>query len=193
LRSMFGSQGPHLHELANARDPRPVIGDWERKSYGEESTFEHDLELKSLELKRMLIAHSEALGRRLRADSVRARTVTLKLKLARPLGGGRYPVITRSASLNDATDDSVEIARVAVDLQSHVTEKEKIRLAGVQVHNLVRSDPAQLGLFDARTGGASKSIRLNRALDAVAQRFGEEAVTRGLVHAERAAPTRRIK
>jgi hypothetical protein len=61
------------------------------------------------------------------------------------------------------------------------------------VHNLVRSDPAQLGLFDARTGGASKSIRLNRALDAVAQRFGEEAVTRGLVHAERAAPTRRIK
>src|SRR5712691_4730517 len=193
LRSMFGSQGPHLHELANARDPRPVIGDWERKSYGEESTFEHDLELKSLELKRVLIAHSEALGRRLRADSVRARTVTLKLKLARPLGGGRYPVITRSASLNDATDDSVEIARVAVDLQSHVTEKEKIRLAGVQVHNLVRSDPAQLGLFDARTGGASKSIRLNRALDAVVQRFGEEAVTRGLVHAERAAPTRRIK
>jgi hypothetical protein len=61
------------------------------------------------------------------------------------------------------------------------------------VHNLVRSDPAQLGLFDSRTGSASKSIRLNRALDAVAQRFGDEAVTRGLVHAERAAPTRRIK
>jgi DNA polymerase-4 len=193
LRSMFGSQGPHLHELANARDPRPVIGDWERKSYGEESTFEHDLELKSLELKRVLIAHSEALGRRLRADSVRARTVTLKLKLARPLGGGRYPVITRSASLDDATDDSVEIARVAVDLQSHVTEKEKIRLAGVQVHNLVRSDPAQLGLFDTPAGKGSKSMRLNKALDAVAQRFGEEAVTRGLVHAERAAPTRRIE
>jgi hypothetical protein len=74
-----------------------------------------------------------------------------------------------------------------------VTEKDKIRLAGVQVHNRVRSDLAQLGLFDSGTGKASKSIRLNRALDAVTQRFGDEAVTRGLVHAERSAPTRRIK
>jgi hypothetical protein len=34
---------------------------------------------------------------------------------------------------------------------------------------------------------------LNRALDEITRRFGENAVTRGLVHAERAAPTRRLK
>ncbi len=78
-----------------------VVADWQRKSYGEENTFEHDLALDSLELRRVLIAHAEALGRRLRADQVRARTVTLKLKLARPLGGGRYPLLTRSASIDD--------------------------------------------------------------------------------------------
>src|SRR5260370_1504579 len=87
LRHLFGSFGPHLQELANGRDPRGVIADWQRKSYGEENTFEHDLELGSLELRRVLIAHGEAVGRRLRTDRVRARTVTLKLKLARPLGG----------------------------------------------------------------------------------------------------------
>src|SRR5439155_23630711 len=91
LRHLFGSFGPHLHELANGNDPRHVIADWQRKSYGEENTFEHDLGLRSLELRRVLIAHGEAVGRRLRADDVRARTVTLKLKLARPLGRGRYP------------------------------------------------------------------------------------------------------
>jgi DNA polymerase-4 len=96
LRQMFGSFGLHLHELANGRDPRPVVADWQRKSYGEESTFEHDLELRSLELKRVLIAHGEAVGRRLRADRVRARTVTLKLKLARPLGGGHHPAPSHS-------------------------------------------------------------------------------------------------
>ena len=95
--------GPHLHELASGHDPRPVIADWQRKSYGEENTFEHDLALDSIELRRVLIAHGDAIARRLRADGVRARTITLKLKLARPLGGGRYPMITRSFSL-DGTD-----------------------------------------------------------------------------------------
>jgi DNA polymerase-4 len=193
LRSLFGSFGPHLYELANGRDPRSVAGDWQRKSYGEESTFEHDLALDSLELKRVLIAHGEAIGRRLRADSVRARTVTLKLKIARPLGGGRYPIITRSISQKEPSDDGAAIARLAIGLLTRADAKEKVRLAGIHVHNLERIDPMQLGLFDSPVGAASKANRLNRALDAVSRRFGEEAVTRGLVHAERAAPSRKIK
>jgi DNA polymerase IV len=193
LRGMFGSFGAQLRELANGRDPRPVIADWQRKSYGEESTFEHDLALASLELKRVLIAHGEAVGRRLRADNVRGRTVTLKLKLARPLGGGRYPMLTRSASLEAPTDDGGVIANTAIALLGRVGDEDKIRLAGVQLHNLVREESTQLGLFDSARSARSKANRLNRALDAVAQRFGDEAVTRGLVRAERAAPSRRIK
>ena len=125
----------------------------------------------------------------MRSDQVRARTVTLKLKLARPLGGGRYPLLTRSASIDDLTDDSATIARLAIAMLARITEREKVRLAGVQVHNLERADAAQLSLFDSSAGSA----RLNRALDAVAKRFGDDAVTRGLTHAERAAPSRRIK
>jgi len=191
LRARFGSFGPHLHELAHGRDQRPVIADWQRKSYGEESTFQHDLELKSLELRRVLIAHSEAIGRRLRADNICARTITLKLKQARPLGGGRYPIVTRSASLEEATDDGATIARIADALVARAPQEERVRLAGIHVHNLNRADPAQMGLFDA-PARVAKSARLNRALDAVARRFGEEAVTRGLVQADRAASSRRI-
>ncbi len=194
LRSRFGSFGAHLHELANGRDPRPVIGDWERKSYGEESTFEHDQALDSLELRRVLIAHGEALARRLRADGVRARTITLKLKLARPLGGGRYPLLTRSMSTDSATDDGAAITRIAIQLIERVKTPDKVRLAGVQVHNLERADTRQIRLFDpAALREAGRRSRLNRALDEVTRRFGEDAITRGLAHAERAAPTRRIK
>lgn len=193
LRSMCGSFGAHLYELAHGRDPRPVIGDWERKSYGEESTFARDLARDSLELRRVLIAHAEAIGRRLRTDQVRARTVTLKLKLARPLGGGRYPIITRSLSIPIATDDTGAIARSAIALLDRVDEPDQVRLAGIQAHNLERVDAAQLGLFDGWQAEAARSARLNRALDSVAARFGESAVTRGLVRAERAAPTRRVK
>ncbi len=193
LRAKFGSMGPHLYELANGIDPRPVIADWQRKSYGEENTFVRDLALDSLDLRRTLIAHGEAIGRRLRADAVSGRTVTLKVKLARPLGGGRYPILTRSASLEHATDDGGEISRVAIELLRRIREKEKIRLAGVQVHNLERTETRQLGLFDASTAGEARRARLNRALDAIASRFGSQTVTRGMVKAERAAPTRRIK
>jgi DNA polymerase IV len=193
LRHLFGSFGAHLHELANGRDPRVVIADWHRKSYGEESTFEHDLELSSLALKRVLIAHAEAVGRRLRADCVRARTVTLKLKLARPLGGGRYPLVTRSTTLEAPTDDGAEIARAAIILLDSVRVLERVRLAGIQVHHLECEDQRQLILFDSPHERESRARRLNRALDEVVHRFGESAITRGLVHAERAAPTRRTK
>ncbi len=195
LRARFGSVGPHLHELASGRDPRAVAADYRRKSYGEESTFEHDLARDSRELARVLIAHSDAIGRRLRTDAVRARTVTLKLKLARPLGQGRYPMLTRSQSLEAPTDDGAQVAQVAQALLARVRERELVRLAGVQVHNLVRVETSapQMGLFDEAPVRAARQDRLNKALDKVAERFGDEAVTRGLTRAERAAPTRRIK
>jgi DNA polymerase IV len=164
LRHLLGAFGAHLHELATGADPRPVIADWQRKSYGEESTFEHDLELFSLELKRVLIAHGEAIGRRLRTDCVRARTVTLKLKLARPLGGGRYPLVTRSATLEGSTDDGALITRTAIDLLARVRVQDKARLAGIQVHQLERENPLQLGLFDSPKEPDSRAGRLNHAL-----------------------------
>jgi len=75
-----------------------------------------------------------------------------------------------------------------------VRGKHKIRLAGIQAHNLERANLAQLGLFDLAAGASdSRRSRLNRAIDEVARRFGEEALTRGMVRAERAAPSRRIK
>ena len=119
--------------------------------------------------------------------------MTLKLKLARPLGGGRYPLLTRSFSLDGTTNDGPEISRVATQLLSKVNDKEKIRLAGVQVHQLERGDDSQLGLFETAPAEDRKRDRLNRALDSVAKKFGDEAITRGLAKAERVAPSRRIK
>jgi DNA polymerase IV len=194
LKSRLGSAGTHLRELASGIDPRPVIADWQRKSYGEENTFPADLDTASQRLRTTLIAHGEALGRRLRADGIRARTAVLKLKLARPLGGGRYPLLTRSFTLAHATDDGAEIARVAIALLSDAPRRERIRLAGIQVHNLERAAAGQMGLFAPPPPSSDpRRARLNRALDEVAQRFGDDAITRGFARASRAAPTSRIK
>jgi len=126
---------------------------------------------------------------------VRARTITLKLKLARPLGGVAYPLVTRSFSLEQSTNDGPEITRSRSSAEPRARFAPRFGLAGVQVHQLERVDDSQLGLFDAAAAVADdrKRDRLNRALDVVSKKFGEEAVTRGLVRVERAAPSRRIK
>ena len=100
LKAMFGSMGPHLHELASGIDTRAVIADWQRKSYGEENTFAHDLALDSIELRRVLIAHGDAIARRLRADGVRARTSDAEAENCasarrRPLSADHAQLFTR--------------------------------------------------------------------------------------------------
>jgi len=74
-----------------------------------------------------------------------------------------------------------------------VASREKIRLAGIQIHGLEHRDGRQLALFQSGADAASRANKLNLALDAVARRFGDEAVTRGLARASRAAPSRRLK
>jgi hypothetical protein len=80
-----------------------------------------------------------------------------------------------------------------MSLLSHIQRGEKIRLAGVQVHNLERAATTQLDLFGPERAAASKHARLNLALDKVTRRFGEEAISRGFARAEKAAPSTRIK
>ena len=82
---------------------------------------------------------------------------------------------------------------MALSLLAQVKRGEKIRLAGVQVHNLERAESVQLGLFGAERAAASKHARLNLALDKVTERFGHEAISRGFARAEKAAPSTRIK
>jgi DNA polymerase-4 len=163
LEAQLGSAGPWLHDLANGIDPRAVEPDVEAKSVGAEETFEDDLEGEDL----LPFIHEQALrvGARLRRAGIRARTVHLKVKYA------DFQVVTRQETLALATDDSSEIFHVASRLLAKV-EARPIRLTGVHAGDLTAST-AQLGLFDA---GREKRERLNRSLDAIAEKFGSSAV-----------------
>jgi len=69
--------------------------------------------------------------------------------------------VTRSFSLEQSTNDGPEITRVAIHLLSRVRDRAKIRLAGVQVHQLERVDDSQLGLFDAAAAVADDRKRVS--------------------------------
>ncbi|MBK7950423.1 MAG: DNA polymerase IV [Deltaproteobacteria bacterium] len=219
LRRALGDFGVSLGRLARGEDVRGVEPDREVVSLSEENTFERDVADRET-LERTILAHAEAVARRLRRQDRMARTVVLKWRLGRRRKEGPrgYPVRTRQATLALATDDGGEIARVACSLLEDAL-LEPVRLLGVGVSGLVGGSAeeagegthgteeaeavgtlrptvsgvqraTQLSLFDGAHGahGAEadrpdaadlpRRRRLNRALDLLADRFGDDVVRR---------------
>jgi DNA polymerase-4 len=191
LRRALGSFGVGLARLARGEDEREVEAYREAKSYGEENTFTRDVATRA-GLRAPIRAHADAVARRLRHDRVAGHGVTVKLKLARPLGGGRYPLVTRSLSLARPTDDGDAIARAALTLLERVEPWEPVRLVGVSVTRLVPQEGTQLALGLAGPTEQRRS-RLNAAVDAIHARFGDEALRRGTADVRRAALSVGIK
>ena len=166
LARRLGPSGRALWEQANAIDPRPVVPDRDAKSIGAEDTFDEDLSSAEALAPRI---HAQALrvGRRLRHAGLRARTVQLKLKRA------DFTLVTRRATFDEPTDDGQLLYRQAAALLAREPARPT-RLTGVSAQNLVAVEASQLGLFAPAPTAAQA---LNRALDAIADRFGAGTVT----------------
>jgi len=166
LARKLGPSGRSLWEQANAVDPRPVIPDREAKSIGAEETFDEDLHGAEALAPRI---HAQALrvARRLRRAGLRARTVQLKLKRA------DFTLVTRRATFDPPTDDGQVLYRQAAALLANEPARPT-RLTGVSAQNLIAAEAPQLGLFAPPPTAAQA---LNRALDAITDRFGAGTVT----------------
>jgi DNA polymerase-4 len=192
LHELLGSWGAQAARLARGEDAREVEPWREPRSCGEENTFERDVSDPRV-LERAIRSHAEAVARRLRRERIVARGVVLKLKLARALGGGRYPLLTRAATLERATDDGAELARAATALLHRARLGEPVRLIGVAATRLEAAGPEQLDLF-AAAGDPQRRARLNRTLDRIRERFGEDALQRaGAAAVDRAGLSSQIK
>ncbi|MBW1688078.1 MAG: DNA polymerase IV [Deltaproteobacteria bacterium] len=179
LEQALGSWGLEVARLARGEDLREVEPYRAAVSYSEENTFGSDVSDRSV-LESALITHAEAVARRLRRDRLAARTVVLKLKLARRRAAGPrgYPLLSRRATLREPTDDGGVISRTAAELLTRASLREPVRLLGVGVTNLVAEGSGQLELF-AASEPRERRARLNRALDEIEARFGSAAVKRG--------------
>lgn len=191
LARLLGDFGVSIGRLARGEDVREVESRREAVSISEENTFDVDVRDRET-LERTILAHAEAVARRLRRQSFRARTVVLKWRIGRRAKPGPrgYPVRTRQATLPLPTDDGGEIARVARSLLADALA-EPVRLIGVGVSGLVEAragaseaDPErQLDLFRPAPAPDAPNLRLRRsrinaALDEIAERFGDERVQR---------------
>jgi DNA polymerase-4 len=194
LESALGRWGLEVARLARGEDLREVEPFREPVSYSEENTFAADV-ADRVTLEATIVAHADAVARRLRRDGLAARTVVLKLKLARRVASGPrgYPILTRRRTLERPTDDGQVLSRAAAALLQRAALREPVRLLGVGATNLVATGAGQLDLFAAGEGQARRA-RLNRALDEIQERFGARSIVRGaLGEAERAGLSQQIK
>ena len=176
LASVVGrAAAEHLARLARGVDVRAVEPDLAAKSYGEEGTFGADVR-DDPTVRAAIVAHADAVARRLRADGVRARVVVLKLKLAERVGPGKFRLLTRRETLREPTDDGASIADAALALWRRHRPARAIRLVGVTAAGIVGAE-GQLALFPDGVG--LRRAALNRALDQIVARFGHDAIGRG--------------
>ncbi len=185
----LGSFGAHIVRLARGLDSRDVEPEREARSIGEENTFPEDLSDRR-RINAALRSHAEAVARRLRRARVLAGGVRIKAKLAKRLGGGRFQLLTRSRKLVRPSDDAATLTRVSLELYGRIPS-EPIRLVGVAAYDLSSAEREQLSLLDDPE--LERNRALDRVLDNVRERFGSEALVRGVSGPERAGLSLGVK
>lgn len=174
--------GRHLHDLANARDPRRVEPDQPVKSISHEETFPRDLhDRATLDVEVLRLADSVA--SRLRAAGRRARSVGIKVRF------GDFHTVSRSATVSEPTDSARELTRIARGLLDTIDPTPGVRLLGVVGSQLVDSerdtgrqltfddmlDPVASGDAPPGTDSADWSTA-EATVDQIRQRFGPRSV-----------------
>lgn len=143
LIDFLGVQGEEIYSRIRGIDDREIVTERERKSYGRETTLDHDT-FDTIKLKIIIAKFAKEISDSMKKYGVKGRTVTLKIK------NSKFITNTRSKSLETYTDDNKEISRLCSQLLDEYNGNDPIRLIGISVSNLEHSDQLQISFFDWR-------------------------------------------
>jgi DNA polymerase-4 len=182
-RAVGGHLGTHLHELAWGTDRREITprnapafsplgagggGADPDKSMGAQETFGRDTDDREV-IARELLRLTAKVTHRMRVAGVAGRTITLTVRFA------DFTTITRSRTLAEATDVTVEVHREAMRLYDALgLQRARVRLVGVRVEGLVPRARVhhQLTLGERERGWSEA----DRAVDRATRRYGSGIV-----------------
>ena len=169
LVARYGKIGKRLHQCARGEDEHPVDPHRETKSISSEITLDEDLSDPDT-LRPILWRLAETVARRLKKAGFAAGGVTLKLKTA------DFRIVTRARRLGTATQSADEMFGAAEPLLAREADGRAFRLIGIGAHDLIAAGEVVQGdLF----GAGPADNKVDEALDAVREKFGEDAIVRG--------------
>ena len=161
LRQVLGNRTGHFQRLARGLDDREVAAGSAERSISQEITFDVDV-ADQRELLAELQRQAEAVMRRVRRQHLAAKTINVKIR------DPRFRTHSRSRTLRAPTASTQSCYRVAKALllgwlRDHPSTP--LRLLGTGVSGLAEEDRKPAGI--------------DRAVDGISDRFGEQAITHG--------------
>ena len=168
LIERYGSMGFRLYNLSRGLDTRAVKTERERKSMSAETTFSRDLTSID-ELRPILRRLCEKVSRALKTKNVAGHTVVLKLKTH------DFKLMTRNRRIDAPTQLADRLYRTGCELLEREANGRRFRLLGIGVSDLC--DPTHADPPDLIEPRNERAARAERAMDAIRQRFGDNAVT----------------
>lgn len=175
LEDVYGAEwGRRLHDKARGISRSPVDPYDETKSISRETTLEKD-STDARFLESTLSYLLEKAAAQLRAEGLRARCVTLKLRYA------DFKTVTRSRTLSiPACEDHILFA-AAVDLFRRLfTRRTRVRLIGVGLTSLTEGASVQMDLF--APAAAAARDRLYAGIDRIRTKYGFHSILRATSH-----------
>jgi DNA polymerase-4 len=137
LESRFGPRsGAWLYARARLEDNTPVSVSRETKSQSAETTFDYDV-ADLAQLERHLGELAAELCRRLRKRDLAGRSIGIKVRL------DDWTNVTRSHSVEEATNDPAVVGSVALDLLRAYDPPRPVRLLGVRVASFEHETEAE--------------------------------------------------
>ena len=122
-----------------------------------------------MRLRRALLRLADELSRRLRAESLSGRTITLKYR------DETFRTTTHARSGKTTTNVAAELFSMAQTLFDEVHGSLKVRLLGIGVSGF--DEPTQKSLFDEDT--PPRGAKIDELRDKVREKFGRKALVRG--------------
>lgn len=170
LKDVFGVCGDTMMLFAMGRDDRPIEPTGEARYISREVTFSSDTSRLSY-LKGVLASLSEGVGREMRRQDKRAKTITLKVR------HDDFETFTRSNTLRLAVDSDQEIYLIAWQLLEKVIGRrtKPFRLLGISASNLVCGEE-QLSFFSYHN---EQQRSFNRVVDKVRLKYGIDSLQWG--------------
>lgn len=170
LMQRYGVMGRRLYRFSRGVDDRAVDPISATKSVSCETTFETDVRDHTA-MTTVLWRLSERLSGRLKSKGLAGRSVTLKLKTA------DFRTVTRRVTLGDPTQLAEVLFRAGDGLLKREIDGRAFRLLGIGTADL--GGPEGADPVDLADPDQAKRKRIERAMDAVRAKMGDNAITKG--------------
>lgn len=177
LKSLVGNKASEqLHNYANGIDDDPVDDSpREVKSYGHSITVEENITDRETAYK-LLLSLSDAAASRMRADNMKAYCVCVNIR------DNHFKNRSHQKQFENPTDITQEIYQASKDLFDEVWDgRTALRLIGVSLTDLTKESGEQLSLFGASSEENDKKRKLDSAVDAIRNKYGDSKITMGSI------------